>query len=165
MTRDAREIANAILDVAQESKINLTNLSLNKILYFTHAWYIALYDEPLVNSYFEAWQFGPVHPKIYQQLKSFGDRTIAARLTRVDAATGEDIPYPVALSREEREHIEKMTRFYGAKSARWLVNASHEVGAPWDQVWLASQGSAQPGMKIPDDMTRDFYRAKLKRRL
>ncbi|MDA1322534.1 MAG: DUF4065 domain-containing protein, partial [Proteobacteria bacterium] len=82
MARDVREIANAVLDVAEANGFVLSNLPLNKIIYFAHAWYLAQYNEPLVDSAFEAWQHGPVHPQVYRQLRTFGDKPIKGRLTR-----------------------------------------------------------------------------------
>lgn len=163
MPRDVREVGNAILDVSRREGLNLSNLPFNKIIYFAHAWFLALHSRPLVDSPFEAWQYGPVHPQIYRQTKQYGDRPIVGRLTRIDLATGEDVPFEVALAPEEMEHVEKITRFYGFRSASWLVDATHEPGTPWHQVWSAAETRPVPGMVIPDELTESFYRSKLRR--
>lgn len=165
MSKDVREIANAILDVADAHGFALSNLPLNKIIYFAHAWYLAQYGEPLVNSEFEAWQHGPVHPQVYRQLRSHGDSPIKTRLTRIDLDTGNDVPFEVSLSERERDHIEQMTKFYGTKTAFWLVQKTHEPGAPWDQVWTAGESRPMPGMVIPDSITESYYREILRRRV
>jgi uncharacterized phage-associated protein len=165
MARDVREIGNAILDVAEKRGLALSPLPFNKIIYFAHAWYLALYSQPLVDSPFEAWQYGPVHPQVYRQTKIFGDQPIKGRLTRVDLSTGRDIPFEVNLSSIELMHVEQNTEFYGAKSAGWLINATHEPGAPWDQVWTSAQSRPVPGMVIPDVLTESYYRAKLGNRM
>lgn len=164
MARDVREVANAILDAADAANFGLTNMALNKIVYFAHAWSLALQSRPLVDSPFEAWQFGPVHPQVYRQLKAFGDGVVQSRLTRIDLETGGDIPVEVRLDPDEVAHIERVTRFYGGYSAAKLVRISHEPGAPWDKVWSSAQGRACPGMVIPDDLTESFYRSKLQSR-
>ena len=161
--RDVREIGNAILDIAQSANFQLSNLPFNKILYFAHAWFLATHSRPLIDSSFEAWQYGPVHPQIYRQMKQYGDQPITGRLTRIDFTTGQDVPFEVALTAEEMNHIKDMTLFYGGKSASWLVNATHEPGAPWDQVWSSAEAQAVPGMIIPDTLTEIYYRNKLKR--
>src|SRR5258706_1711537 len=122
--RDVREVANAILDVAERESLMLSNLALNKIVYFAHAWFLALRRRPLVDSFFEAWQFGPVHPQIYRQMKKFGDRPITGRLTRINLDTGHDVPFEVRLPADELEHIDKITSFYGIRSASWLVETA-----------------------------------------
>jgi uncharacterized phage-associated protein len=160
-----REVANAILDAAAGDGVSLSNLALNKIVYFAHAWYLATYAKPLVDSHFEAWQYGPVHPQLYHQLKRFGDQPIESRLTRIDLQTGRDVPVDVKLDDDEAEHILKITRFYGVRSASWLVQATHEPGAPWDQVWSVAERSPCPGMIIPDELTEQFYRRKRSNRI
>lgn len=165
MARDVRQIGNAILDAAARDGVTLSNLALNKIIYFAHAWYLALYSKPLVDSHFEAWQYGPMHPQIYHQLKRYSDQPIASRLTQIDMETGRDIPVEVELSDEENDHIIKITRFYGVRSAAWLVDATHESGAPWDQVWSAAERTPCPGMIIPDELTERFYSQKRRNRV
>ena len=163
MARDVREIANAILAAAEAAGLRLTNMSLNKIVYFAHAASLAHYDRPLIDSPFEAWQYGPVHPQLYRQLKRFKDQPVAGRLTRVDLQTGRDVPYEVGLASDEKDLIERITVFYGALSASRLVEISHEPGAPWDRVWTAGEKEARPGMIISDESTESFYKAKFAR--
>ena len=163
MVRDVREIANAILAAAEAASLRLTNMSLNKIAYFAHASSLAYYGRPLIDSPFEAWQYGPVHPQLYRQLKQFRDQTITGRLTRIDLVTGRDVPYEVCLDQEDKDLIDRITIFYGAMPAGRLVEISHEPGAPWDQVWAAGEREARPGMIISDAATESFYKGKFAR--
>jgi uncharacterized phage-associated protein len=163
MARDVREIANAILAAAEGAGLRLTNMSLNKIAYFAHAASLAHYGRPLIDSPFEAWQYGPVHPQLYRQLKRFKDQPVTARLTRVELMTGRDVPYEVDLAPDEQDLVERITAFYGAMPAGRLVEISHEPGAPWDQVWTVGEREARPGMTISDELTESFYKAKFAR--
>jgi len=163
MASDIREVANAILAAAEAAHLRLTNMSLNKIAYFAHAAALAHYGRPLVDSPFEAWQYGPVHPQLYRQLKRFKDQPVTGRLTRVDMETGRDIPYEVRLGQEEKDLVDRITVFYGGMPAGRLVEISHESGAPWDQVWAAGEKEARPGMIISDSSTESFYKAKFAR--
>lgn len=63
--RDAREIANLFIDLANENEDSITNSSLNKLLYLAQGWSLALLDRPLFSDEIEAWEFGPVIPAIY----------------------------------------------------------------------------------------------------
>jgi uncharacterized phage-associated protein len=163
MARDVRAVGNAILDVAEREGLQLSNLPINKIIYLAHAWYLSQYNEPLVDSPFEAWQYGPVHPQVYRQFKRHGDKPVIGRLTRIDLITGEDVPFEVNLSEQELNHIDQMTKFYGTKSAYWLVQKTHEPGSPWDQVWTAAESKPVPGMVIPDSVTESYYKEILRR--
>ena len=79
--------------------------------------------------------------------------------------TGQDIPFEVNLEEDIMGHLERMTRFYGDKSAYWLVQKTHEPGAPWDQIWTAAENKPVPGMVIPDTVTEAYYREILRRRV
>lgn len=159
---DVRKVANFILDVAQECELSITNMALQKILYFAHGWYLALFDRPLVDSCFEAWQYGPVHPQIYRQFKAYGDRPISSRATRIDLATGREVWVEYQFEPGDESHIRRIVNFYAPLAASRLSTISHEAGAPWDRVWNAS--GSTPGMAITDTVTREYYRSKLNRK-
>jgi len=59
---DPRAIANLMLDEADRRGWKITNLALQKLLYFAHGIHLTKTKEPLVSGYFEAWQYGPVQP-------------------------------------------------------------------------------------------------------
>lgn len=158
---DVRKIANAVLDQSAARSFAITNMALNKIVYFAHGWHLAIYDRPLVDSRFEAWQYGPVHPQLYRQFKSFGDKPITSRALRVDLETGQSIPVTYKFETEVSQHIERIVDFYGEMPAGRLSAISHEQGAPWDLVWNAAGSS--PGMALDDQVTREFYKSKMKR--
>lgn len=50
----------------------LSNLELQKLIYIAHMLYLGKTGNPLVNGEFQAWDYGPVHPELYEHLKSFG---------------------------------------------------------------------------------------------
>ena len=55
------------------SKWNITNLQIQKILYLSHMLYCGRYKTPLItDEEFEAWDYGPVLPKLYHEFKFFG---------------------------------------------------------------------------------------------
>lgn len=50
----------------------LSNLAVQKILYVAHMVHLGKHGFPLVTEYFEAWDYGPVLPKVYRRAKPFG---------------------------------------------------------------------------------------------
>ena len=50
----------------------ITNLKLQKLLYYAQGCVMALTDEPLFDEDIQAWEHGPVVPEIYHKYKSYG---------------------------------------------------------------------------------------------
>ena len=162
MSFDARSLANYILDASERMGAPLTNMALNKVLYFSHGWHLALYSSPLISNTFEAWEHGPVVPIIYHQFKRHKDKPITSRATHIDMDTGEDrISSYEFFSGEHIDHLDRMIAFYAPKSAPLLSYMSHEPGAPWD---LARTSPNQVGMKIHNDIIKVFFATKLRSR-
>src|SRR5271156_1137521 len=78
-TYDPRSICNLILDEANAASCSITNLALQKLLYFAHGLHLVETKTPLVTGFFEAWQFGPVHPTAYHSFKTAGANPIVFR--------------------------------------------------------------------------------------
>jgi uncharacterized phage-associated protein len=56
---DSRAVANLLLDVADQRNLPMTQLSLYKLIYFSHGEYLAHTGAPLIAHDFEAWRHGP----------------------------------------------------------------------------------------------------------
>jgi uncharacterized phage-associated protein len=159
MTYDVRDIANFTLDFAEDRKIPLTNLALQKLLYFAHGWFYALFDQPLIKNKFEAWKFGPVQRVIYDQFKSCGDRPIRdVRATYIEPTTGEPIYKNPKIEAHHAEFIRGVLENYAQFTAGQLVEKSHVEDGPWEYVWQQAQESIYPGMKIPDALIVDHFK-------
>lgn len=154
MSHDPRSIANHLLDQADIKGLEVTNLALNKILYFCHAWRLAQFKQPLLSTTFEAWDHGPVIPSVYHQFKRYKNAPITSRAEMIDLETGEDVVARPSLTSEEKEYLDRMLEFYGVRTGSTLRNMSHEVGAPWDQV---RQTAPEPGMVIPDRIIEEYF--------
>jgi len=88
MPYDGRAVANFVLDKCAERGAKISNLSLQKIVYFCHVWSLIELKSPLVGQQFEAWEYGPVLPYLYREFKSFDRSPIAGRATRINPLTG-----------------------------------------------------------------------------
>ncbi len=67
----ANTVANYFLAFAQECEEPITNLKLNKLVYYTQAWHLALFNTPLFDEEIEAWVHGPVLSSLYENYKQF----------------------------------------------------------------------------------------------
>ncbi|MGK8328482.1 Panacea domain-containing protein, partial [Pseudomonas aeruginosa] len=56
----------------------VSNLKLQKLVYYAQGFHLAVYDEPLFTDSIEAWTHGPVVPNVYHHYKQFGSGSIPA---------------------------------------------------------------------------------------
>ncbi len=110
----ARKVANYILCFAREHGDLITNLKLQKLVYYSQAWFLALYDIPLFEGRLEAWVHGPVQPEVY---KAFSSRWNPIT-TRVTCPTFDD----------ERiaGHLDEIMDIYGDLTGHHLERLVHQ---------------------------------------
>lgn len=147
-----------MLDEAERAGVALTNLSLQKLLYFAHGLYLIEKKQPLVSGYFEAWQYGPVHPAAYRAFKSAGSNPITFRAESRDVLTGETRAITEPADPEVRALIMRVMTSYGRMSPGRLVDISHAEKAPWHFIVDKGRTSVAFGMRIPDDVIRDRFK-------
>ena len=63
---DVSEVANYLIVYSKVRGNPLSNEKLNRLLYYTQAWHLAIYDDALFTDSIEAWENGPVIPYVYQ---------------------------------------------------------------------------------------------------
>ncbi len=98
----------------------ISNLKLQKLVYYAQGFTLAVTGKPLFNEPIEAWQHGPVVPDLYHKYKDHGAYGIPAP-TNVDFSK---------FSSEIKEILDEVYDVYGQFSAWKLRNMTHEE-APW----------------------------------
>lgn len=155
---DARMVCNLLLEEAAADQMPVTNLALQKLLYFAHGLHLIETGEPLVSGYFEAWQYGPVHPAAYQAFKAAGSRPIDFLATRRDPLTGATSPLPRLNDRTTLLRVRQVLMTYQRVTPGRLVEISHAEGAPWHFVVSCASSSGSLGMRIPDGVIRERFK-------
>jgi uncharacterized phage-associated protein len=118
----AQDVARYFLAaVDEESGDNMTHLKLQKLLYYAQGFHLAMHGgEPLFDEPIEAWDHGPVVPRIYQTFKDYANSPIA-RPESLD---------PQDYAPEVRELLDTVQRIYGQFTASKLRDLTHQE-APW----------------------------------
>ncbi len=75
------EVANYFIWLAKETGSFVSNLKLQKLVYYAQAWHLAIHGTPLFAEDFQAWVHGPVIPELYQKYKSFRWQPIVVDVT------------------------------------------------------------------------------------
>ncbi|UWU21081.1 DUF4065 domain-containing protein [Rhizobium sp. CB3060] len=155
---DPRAIANLMLDEAGRIDLGLGHIQLQKLLYFSHGIHLIQTKSPLVSGYFEAWQYGPVHPTVYRAFKQAGREAIHFRATGQDPLTGERRSIEDVADSQIVGLIRRVLTSYGSMSARHLVNLSHAKDSPWWYVVEQGRVGVAFGMRISDSVIADRFR-------
>jgi len=121
-----KTVSNYLLAVANETGTFVSNLKLQKLMYYFQAWFYSGFDEPLFEEDFQAWVHGPVIPKLYQDYKSFGYKPI------VEEGLGdkEIDTFLSSLTDEQRDFMSQVEEFYFSKTGYELERMSHNE-EPW----------------------------------
>jgi uncharacterized phage-associated protein len=138
--------------------VAVSNLVLQKLLYFAHGVYLVQHKQPMVTGHFVAWQHGPVHPTVYETFKSAGAKPIRFRATRRDYQTRTEIPLAPPADEEVRRIVDDVVRNLGKLSARRLVDMSHVPGGPWESVVNEVRTGQGLGLRICDSVVLTRFR-------
>lgn len=116
----AIDVANTILKIGCEHNISISNMKLQKLLYYAQGWYLALNDDPLFIEDFKRWAFGPVCPSVYNKFKKFEANPIPCLSPKGELIEDEDI----------KKFLTKIVTSYGKYTAVQLSEISH-TEMPW----------------------------------
>lgn len=158
---DPRAVANLLLDLAdswEDGPLLVSNLALQKLLYFAHGHFLIRTGQPLVKGAFEAWTYGPVHPAVYQAFKNELDRPIKMRAVARDAMTGALRYLPVPQDNRVCRHLKDVLRAYGSLSPGRLIEISHAPRGPWATVVEKARASVALGMRITDSVILERFK-------
>lgn len=141
----ALTIAKWFIAWASAEDEELSNLKLQKLLYYAQGHYLAQRGVPLFQEDIQAWAHGPVVPRVYREFKEFGATPIA--LADADAFRWDDVDPDTA------EFLGQLWNTYGGYSAGRLRRMTHDE-TPWRQSW---RGDDERGTVIaPTSMTEYF---------
>lgn len=111
----------------------VTQMKVQKMVYFAHGYHLAKFGTPLIEEQFEAWKYGPVIPSIYEVYKLYGseeivdttlipdDQELELELTELNARAEDAINYTWDAT--------------GDVPARALSNWSHKPDSPWAEAF------------------------------
>ena len=147
MTYKALDIAKKLIFTAQNDEPNggerLTNLKLQKLLYYQQGYHLAAFGTPLFSEDIEAWMYGPVVPVVYDMFSEYG----SSALPIVD---GE-----IALDEEEEILFNQVYDAYREFSAIGLMNRTH-TERPWIEATPHDRGTV-----IPQSMMASYFKTQM----
>ncbi len=168
----AKAVANYFLDLGKRDGIAITPLKIQKLVYISHGWHLALTDgKPLVcDEYAEAWPYGPVFPSLYHEFKRFGDTPIKSYAEEIVLHRGLSHDYeleeeyevviPKVYDKEVKKLLDKIWEFYSDTSGPTLSRITHRKGSPWHKIWEQHKG--MKNVHIPNEKIEEYYKSLMK---
>ena len=119
---DSLNVARYFIVRAYEDGIEaeMTNMKVQKLLYYAQSLHLALYDEPLFNDDIQAWRYGPVCPPAYRFYSDF---------------EAKQLPIPnqeflLAIPDDRKKLLEEIWGYFGGYHAYRLSDMTH-LEFPW----------------------------------
>lgn len=118
---NCHDVANYFLTLNDEEIGELiTNLKLQKLVYYAQGFHLAIEGTPLFADDIEAWAHGPVVPVLYREYKKYGSGLIPVPVEF----------NPASIDKEIRDLLDDVYAVYGQFSAWKLRNMTHSE-LPW----------------------------------
>jgi len=128
----------------------LTSLQINKLVFFSHAWFLGIHEKPLITEAVEAWKYGPVIPSIYHMFKFHQKETIDYN-EFYDEKLDEHL-----FDEDEKSVMDQVIEAYSSMDGGSLISITHQEGSPWKQVYQEGEYYTV----IPDDIIQKYYKEK-----
>lgn len=139
MNYSALFISKYIINKCTRENCAISNLQLQKILYYIQRDFLKNGSEAFPDD-FEAWQFGPVIPAVYNQYCSFGGMPIR-------------MSYDIDLQTEYKNIIDSIVIEKRALNPWDMISDTHQPGRAWDKVYRNGIGNHQ---EIPKQLIMEL---------
>ncbi len=142
------DIANFFLDRANKTGSHVSNLKLQKLVFYAQAWHLAMYDQSLFDDDFEAWIHGPVIPVLWKKYKSYKYKPI-----------DEEVAAP-ELGDKTNGFLEEVVEAYFGEDAYTMELMTHR-----EMPWLSARKGHAPyercSVLISKDSMKEFFKDRL----
>lgn len=138
MIYNAMAVANFIINKCYLEGTPISNLHLQKVLYFVWVEFYRRTKRTLFWDSICAWQFGPVVPEVYYEYCAYGGRPINIRCE-------------TEIAKEDEPLLDEIAGEYVNVPVNILVDRTHQKGTAWDIIYDGGEGNRHV---IPSDLIR-----------
>ncbi len=135
-----------LCNIDREAGDSITQLKLQKLVYYSQAWSLAFFSKPLFDEDFQAWTHGPALESLFQKYKK---------------AKWEALPAPSRrpiLDKLTRELLKQVLDTYGQHDAKYLEMLTHRED-PWREARGRLPLEAKSKTVIPKESMGKYYLA------
>lgn len=135
-------VAKYVIFRCHKDEYTISNLKLQKLLYFVQAEFLVDKNEPCFGEKIEAWDFGPVVPEVYQRFKIYGSANIPFFEGIVS----------FSISEKDKRIIDEIIKECAKYSAASLVEITHNQ-SPWKEAYRRYQNA-----EITQESIKRFFK-------
>ena len=148
MSYNAIDIAHKILKKATEDDNGelITNMKLQKMLYYMQGFHLAFFDTPLFDEEIEAWMYGPVVPVVFEEYRQYGKSGIEYN----------DEVLILDQNDKEENLFNKVYDVYAKYSAYGLMDLTHN-----EKPWKITQHGK--GCVIPKHLIKSYFKTRIRK--
>lgn len=140
----ALDVADYIVERCANLGRPVSNLQLQKILYYVQLNFLRIFDKCAFDDDIQAWRHGPVVKEVYYKYNVCGRHEIIPRVTQTTKGM---------FLEKDRDLIDQVTDACVQLDAWELVERSHKIGGPWQQSFDGNFDKV-----IPKDVMRKYAR-------
>jgi len=141
----ALDIAQYVINETLKQGYPVSNLKLQKMLYFIQGVMLVNYHRAAFKDHIEAWQYGPVVPEVYFTYSSYGATPILLQYDKVN------------IDDEEKDAADIVINSFLKTPAFALVNETHKVNSPWYNAYHSDSDTNIISEKSICKYFRDHY--------
>lgn len=142
---DAKTIANYFIKIGINKERRLTNMQVQKLVYFAHGWHLALTGKPLIFDDVKAWTFGPVLPEVYENLRQYKASPVGLPIQPDSSNKLEDTV--------TGRFLDRIFQKYGHLDGIKMSYLTHKPETPWQKTW-----DEDPFGVIPNDLIESHFK-------
>lgn len=131
--KKAESVANYVIAYGMKIGHPVSNLQLQKILYYIQVHFLKKKGIPFFKDEIEAWQFGPVIPTVFYQYAAWGPAPITMFKTQ-----------KIDLEQEEKKDLEQIVKEKAVFSLLEIVADTHKKGKAWDLYYKVNKRNVIP---------------------
>ena len=137
---DALEVSRHIINYSNDAGYGITNLKLQKLLYFVQAYFFIKKGKPCFRDSIEAWNFGPIVPSVYREYKRYGGFYVFSVETYIDSLTLKRKKFEDnVISVEDKKLIDEVIDTFAEYSNSRLTDLVHGQ-TPWQEAYRSDHG-------------------------
>lgn len=157
----ALAVANKFVRYGLEDGMPVEHLKLQKLVYYSFAWWAASCSDWLFADDIEAWRHGPVVRSVWKKFNKFESSLIDKIAPEFSILDGNIVEiYPEITDRQIASYLRKIWNTYNRFTGIQISNMTHSLDEPWHKIRILQTADNTPN--IPFYLIKSSFESKLK---